>query len=294
MKQVLVAGVAVVDLVFRVDEMPRRADKYRAQDAKIIGGGCAANAAVAIARLGGGATLVARLGDDAIADIILNDLRKENVNIKTVHQTIGGRSSFSSVYVDSKGERQIMNFRGDGLSPHADWLDDNLRADAILTDNRWPELTAKTMLMARAQNIPGVVDAEEPIEIKCLENASHIVFSRQGLNALTGETNLPKALKAARKLLTAWLCVTDGVAGVYFLQQNNVEHIPAFNIEAIDTLGAGDIWHGAFTLRLAEGASEQDAIEFANAAAALKCTQYGGRAGCPNRDRTEKFLQEQT
>ena len=86
--------------------------------------------------------------------------------------------------------------------------------------------------------------------------------------------------------------MTDGESGVFFLDNNRVEHIPAFKVDVKDTLGAGDIWHGAFALRLAEGADEITAIEFANAAAAIKCTRHGGRAGCPDRDRTNDFLTE--
>ncbi len=292
MTRVLVAGVAVVDLLFRMDEMPRRAEKYRALDAKIVGGGCAANAAVSIARLGGESVLITRLGEDAIGDIILNGLRDENVNLDYLHRASGGKSSFSSVYVDRDGERQIMNFRGSGLIQHANWLSEELKSDAVLADNRWPEMTRKVMNMARLQNIPGIIDAEEPISLSCLEEASHIAFSRQGLSALTGEQDLAIALKAAAKKLSAWLCVTDGPEGVFFLRQNKVENIPAFNIEVVDTLGAGDVWHGAFALRIAEGASESIAVEFANASAAIKCTRYGGRDGCPDRDGTNKFLME--
>ncbi len=294
MTRVLVAGVAVVDLVFRVDEMPRRAEKYRAQDARIVGGGCAANAAVAIARLGGEATLAARLGNDAIAGMIIADLLAENVNIESVHQASGGKSSFSSIYVDRDGERQIMNFRGSGLIQNTDWLDHDIKAESILSDNRWPEMTSKMMALARAQNIPGIIDAEEPIKLESLKEASHIAFSRQGLVALTGEKNLTIALKIANRKLSAWLCVTDGPAGVYFLKQGKVEHLPAFDIDVVDTLAAGDIWHGAFALRVAEGADEPAAIEFANAAAAIKCTEYGGRTGCPDRKRTNDFLMEKT
>ncbi|MCP4075256.1 MAG: sugar kinase [Gammaproteobacteria bacterium] len=292
MTRILVAGVAVVDMVFRVDEMPRKADKYRALDAIIVGGGCAANAAVAISRLGGDAALISRLGGDAIADLILNELRDEKVALNYIHRAREGKSSYSSIYVDEEGERQIMNFRGSGLIQHANWLDEGIKADAILADNRWPEMTEKMMRMARLQDIPGIIDAEQPVTLNSLQDASHIAFSRQGLVTLTGEDDLSIALKAAAKKLSAWLCVTDGPHGVYFLHQNMVENIPGFDIEVVDTLAAGDIWHGAFALRIAEGASETAAIEFANAAAAIKCMHYGGRAGCPNRNSTNNFLKE--
>ena len=292
MTRICVAGVAVLDFVFQVQEMPGDANKYRAQDATIVGGGCAANAAVAIARLGGDASLVARLGDDAIADIILNDLKSERVDTANVHRSEGGKSSFSSIYLDHEGERQIMNFRGNSLVQNTDWLDENIEFDAYLADNRWPAMTSKMMSIAKDKNIPGIIDAEDPIDLNSIKDASHIAFSRQGLVALTGENELSTALMVARKNLNAWLCVTDGPAGVFFIHANKVEHIPGFDVVAADTLGAGDIWHGAFTLRIAEGACETNAIEFANAAAAIKCTVAGGRKGCPNRTQTNNFLTE--
>ena len=81
MTQVFLAGMAVVDFVFSVDQLPDKAEKYRASDAHIVGGGCAANAAVAIARLGGEATLAACLGDDALGDLIISDLQLSLIHI---------------------------------------------------------------------------------------------------------------------------------------------------------------------------------------------------------------------
>ena len=292
MASILVAGVAVVDFVFEVDEMPQLAEKFRARNAVIVGGGCAANAAVAVSRLGGEAYLASRMGDDVMADIILAGLHKESVNTNAVNQATGGRSSFSSVYVDGNGERQIMNFRGSGLTEDTNWLDTVRHTDAILADNRWSPITVKAMAMARARDVPGVIDAEDPVNGEVLTGASHVAFSKQGLLALTGEDSAVSALKTASSKLPPWLCVTDGPDGVYFLHKGKVENIAGFVVDVKDTLGAGDIWHGAFALRLAEGADEIAAIEFANAAAAIKCKTYGGRTGCPDRVETDKFLKE--
>jgi sulfofructose kinase len=71
-----------------------------------------------------------------------------------------------------------------------------------------------------------------------------------------------------------------------------VIHDPAFPITAVDTLAAGDVWHGAFALGLAEGMPEREAVRFASATSALKCTRFGGRAGAPRRAEVERFLEE--
>jgi sulfofructose kinase len=156
----------------------------------------------------------------------------------------------------------------------------------VLADTRWPQGNLAALELARGRGIPGVLDAEAPVDPALIAAASHVAFSRQGLASLSsGE---PAEALAAMDL-PAWACVTDGAHGV-FLRGGG--HVPAFPVRAIDTLGAGDVWHGAFALRLAEGADETAAIRFANAAAALKCVRPWGREGCPTRAETEAFLKE--
>ena len=291
MTEVLIAGVAVAAIVMQVAELPRRAEKYRATDAMITVGGCAANAAVAMARHGGRARLAVRLGRDAIGDLIVAALAAEGVDLSLSDRRDGARSSFSSVHVDAAGERQIVNFRGAGLADTLD-LSAAPRPGAVLADNRWPMLTAAALARARSWGVPGIVDAEAPVEAEALRGASHIAFSMQGLAAYAPGLAVADALGRARDDFAAWVAVTDGARGVWFTEGAGVSHVPAFPVAAVDTLAAGDIWHGVFALRLAEGAEERSAIRFANAAAALKCRAFGGAAACPDRSATELFLKE--
>jgi sulfofructose kinase len=152
------------------------------------------------------------------------------------------------------------------------------------------------MRTARQRGIPGILDAEAPVREagEALACASHIAFSAQGLRDFAGVDALGEALAAARREIGAWVCVTDGAAGVTFFEQDGLAHEEAFPVEVVDTLGAGDIWHGAFALALGEGQGERGAIRFANAVAALKCTRFGGRAGTPTRDEAETLLRSRT
>ena len=109
MVNVLITGVSVVDFIFQLNEIPKENEKFRAENASISGGGIAANAAVAVSRLGGTPTLVSRLGYDQIGSMIKNDLIEEGVNVNFTKQFQGNRSSFSSVYIDKKGDRQVVN-----------------------------------------------------------------------------------------------------------------------------------------------------------------------------------------
>lgn len=292
MTAILVIGVAVADFVFQVEALPQGARKFRAQTAEIVGGGCAANAAVAIARLGGEAHLGARMGDDQMGDVIVADLQAEGVHTALVQRTPNARSSFSSIYVDGTGERQIMNFRGAGLTQDVAWITDAPPVKAVLADTRWTKGAIAALDMARARGVPGVVDAENPMEHAVLAHASHVAFSRDGLQSYAPGPDLPTALAQAADRLDTWAAVTDGANGVWYTTPGGIDHIPAFPITVRDTTGAGDVWHGAFTLALAEGQSEPQAIRFANATAAIKCQTFGGRNGCPDRPELNDFLKE--
>jgi len=292
MVKVVCCGMAVIDFMFMVDEMPQRAEKYRASETKIVGGGGAANAAVAVARLGGQGHLAGRLGDDQIADMIVQDLRAEGVNCDLLKRFENGRSSFSSVLVDRAGERQIVNFRGVGFGDEANWP--VMEFDAALADTRWAEGAEELMDRARALGVPGVMDAEAPCRETIPESASHVAFSTQGLKDFASTDDLETGLLFASAKLDAWVCVTDGANGIFVVKDGSVKNIPGFEVEVVDTLGAGDIWHAAFALRLGEGADEFGAVVFANAAAALKCRKFGGRAATPERAEVERFLREKS
>jgi len=166
--------------------------------------------------------------------------------------------------------------------------------DAALADTRWPKGGAAVLKAARNLSRPGVLDAEVPVgeAAEALTLASHIAFSAQGLREYTGLQDLQAGLRQAQNQAGAWVCYTDGAKGVTFIDGDTMRHVPAFVVEAVDTLGAGDVWHGAFALALGEGRREEDAILFANAVAALKCTKFGGRAGIPNRTETEAFMRQ--
>jgi sulfofructose kinase len=294
-KRVLCVGIATLDQVFRVQAMPTRAEKYRAQDLVVTGGGTAANGAVAIARLGGAVSLYAVLGDDPVGDAILAGLEREKVDCSAVRRLPGLRSPLSAIMVDEAGERMIVSYADPHIPGPPSWLPARLPegVDAVLGDTRWQTGSAHFFRLARAAGVPAVLDADRaPQEVpELLALATHVAFSMQGLGDLTG-IGEPRAALAAFGAGNAWLGVTDGAAGVYHWAKGAIAHDPAFAVEALDTLGAGDTWHGGFALGLAEGMTEPTAIRFASAAAALKCTRFGGREGMPHRAEVERLLSQ--
>ena len=287
------------DFVFSVDEIPSEARKYRARDFTVIGGGCAATAAVAVARLGGDSHLISRLGNDFTADIIIRDLEADRVNCAGVRRFDGLKSPLSAIMVDQTGERMIMGYRDHTIPTDPSFVAEyfDATADAVLADSRWAEGAVRLFELAAEKGIPAVFDGEMPFDIHeraAVLLSSHPVFSAQGLRDYADEDNLLTGLLAAStKRDGRWTAVTDGPNGVYVARDGLLRHLPGFAIDVIDTLGAGDVWHGAFALALAEGQSDEQALLFASAAAALKCTQFGGRTGTPGRADLNRFLENQ-
>ncbi len=295
MAKVITLGIAAQDFVFSVDEFPVEPRKYRARDIAVVGGGCAATAAVAIARLGGDSHLVSRLGNDVTARIIVEDLEADGVDCSGIRLFDGCKSPMSAITVDQNGERLVMNYRDETMPADPGFVSDHFAGtDAVLADSRWPEGALHLFRLAIEKDIPSVLDGEMPFgegERAAADLATHPVFSTQGLSDYANEPDLINGLLAANALREGrWTAVTDGSNGVFVAQQGRIHRLPGHKIAVVDTLGAGDVWHGAFALALAEGQSDEKALKFASAAAALKCTRFGGRKGTPNRQVLSEFL----
>jgi sulfofructose kinase len=291
---VLCVGHAVQDFVFSVAALPSRGEKYRAHAFDSVGGGPAATAAVAIAKLGGIARLAARLGDDAVADVVVAELERYGVDCALLRRHAGRTTSLSAVMLDPAGERMIVNYLDPELPRAADWVPDPaaLGVGAVLGDVRWPEGSARALALAKAAGIPAVLDADRPVprDGVLLTSASHVAFSAEGLCEYAGDEDPVRALRTVGSKLDAWCCVTAGAEGVHVWSRGELTHHPSFRVPVVDTLGAGDVWHGAFALALAEGRDEVAAVRFAQAAAAIKVQRRGGRAGAPTRDEAERLL----
>ncbi|CAN7739174.1 PfkB family carbohydrate kinase [Bosea sp. LjRoot9] len=286
-------GIATLDYVYSVETMPTRGEKYRSRDLAVVGGGCAGNASVAIARLGGRSWLATRLADDLTGDQIVAELEGEGVDTGFCLRAPGLRSPVSAILVDAEGERMVISYSDPAMPVTTDWLPGSLPegADAVLADTRWGEGALAALTLARKAGVPGVLDADrKPPHPDLVATASHVAFSAQALQELSEEDDPRLGLAKIAGNAETWLAVTLGKEGVLFVENGAIAHIPAFPVVAVDTLGAGDVWHGAFALALAEGQGERAAIRFASATAAIKCTRFGGRAGAPRREEVERFL----
>jgi sulfofructose kinase len=295
MANILCAGIAVLDEVFRVGAFPLPDTKVQASEFITIGGGNAANAAVAIARLGGKAYFAAPLGVDEIGDRLIESLRREGVECVGCVRVPEARTPVSGIFVDARGERTIANYRDHRLNDARVGDPERLVAavDAVLVDNRFPDFVAPICRAAMARRIPVVIDADkEADDLEPLFTATHVIFSAQCLRATARADDLASGLAHMGKLTDAFLAVTDGPRPVLWYDRDGamIREMPVFAIKAVDTLGAGDVFHGAFVLAWVEGRGVEDALRFAAAAAGLKCSRFGGSAAAPQRAEVEALL----
>lgn len=292
---ILCVGAATFDTIFKVPAIPAVPTKVLPTACVQLAGGMAASGGAAIVRLGGRVEFWARVGDDPVGRATIADLAAAGLDLTRVRLVPGGRSTVCTILVDDAGGRLVVPYYDPQLDPDAGWLpvDAIARFDALLVDARWPAGAARVLAAARAAGRIAVLDADvsPPGVIEQLAPlASHVVFSEPALQAFAGDAAIDAALRFAGARLPGFVGVTLGAAGFRWLDGGAIRHLPAPTVPVVDTLSAGDVFHGAFTLALAEGADAATAGRFANAAAALKCTRFGGRTGAPARAEVEACL----
>ncbi|WP_330984186.1 MULTISPECIES: sugar kinase [Enterobacterales] len=294
MIRIACVGIAVMDRIYYVGELPREGGKYVANNYREVGGGPAATAAVAAAKLGAQVDFIGRVGDDDTGTSLLQELESYGVSTRYTKRFQNARSSQSGIVVDAQGERIIVNYPSPDLLMDASWLDeiDFSQWDVVLADVRWHDGTKKAFTLARQASVTTVLDGDiTPQDISDLVSLSdHAVFSAPGLRRMSGEQDLMIGLKQSKTLTNGHVYVTHGSEGCFWLENQDIAHQPGFAVDVVDTTGAGDVFHGAFAFSLAQGVAGAEAIRFASAVAALKCTRPGGREGIPDCDQTRSFL----
>jgi len=296
--RILCTGILVLDEVFRVDEFPKADGKVEAKGFFVVNGGCAANAAVAIARLGGRAALASPLGgptgEDGNGDRVLAALVRENVDISACQRVDGLATALSAIFIDARGDRTIVTYRDKRIAAVTPIDPEAIvaGADLVLADNRYPQFAQPVCEEARRRGLPVVLDADKPtvVDDALFQIATHVVFSAECLTATTGCDDLGNGLEAIARHTGAFLAVSNGPNDILVLKDGTFGRVPVFPVTAVDTLGAGDALHGGFALALAEGRNEAAALRFGAAVAGLKCTRIGGSAGAPGRAEVEALL----
>jgi sugar/nucleoside kinase (ribokinase family) len=297
--RILCIGIPVRDLTFRIEELPERGFKVNASHFDEIAGGNALNAAIATVRLGGRASICGPMGDarETSAKYIFDSLAQEGIDTQHVVHMPGLVTPISNIMIDPSGERTIVTFRDPQLwkvrLPDADTLLDD--CSAILAENRCAEFCTDLCAEARRRGIPVIVDVDRTMSLRegLLTASSHLVFSSEALQSTASVANDAEALRKIAKLTPSFLAATRGAQGTIWLDEHQtLQHTPAFPVHTVDTLGAGDVFHGAFALAITENQELRQALRFASATAALKCTRFGGAFAAPQRAEVEALLSQ--
>lgn len=290
-KHVLCVGAAVLDTLFRVRTLPSGQGKVLPYDMLQIAEGMASSAAYAVVRLGGKASLWGAVGNDGTGERIIRELGEAGIVTEGMLRVEGARSAVSTILVDDAGERLIVPFYDPKLHHiiKAFTSDDITAFDAVLVDVRWPALALKVLQAARRLGKPAILDgdvAPDGVIEQLAPGATHIVFSEPAAQRLTGTEDFSEMVRLLKRRFShSFICVTAGAAGSFWFDDhsNEIRHSPTIDIRAVDTLAAGDIFHGAFALTIAEGKAPAEAIQLSSIAAAMKCEVFGGRSGAPTR-----------
>lgn len=277
--------------------MPSQPTKTLARRYEVRAGGMSLHASIAAARLGAVVRLLGRVGADAAADFLRARLDAEGVQSRGLESVAGASTSLASVIVDAHGARQIFIHRGNALARgHALDTRQLEGADLVLTDPRWPDGAATALHWARERGVPSLLDADvAPPEVvdRLLPLARWVAFSEPGLASWARGRAQDEALRAAREAGPMLALVTLGADGARYVDRwdpARTHHVPATPVNAVDTTGAGDVFHAAFAIALAEQRPVADAVAWACAAAAFKCERGGGNEGAPTRRELRDWL----
>ena len=303
--RIVVVGSINVDLVVRVANLPRPGETVLGGRFASVPGGKGANQAVAAARAGGHTTFVARVGDDSMGHAAIEALRAEGIETDFITITPHAPTGVALILVDAVGENSIAVAGGanDRLSS-----DDIERArpaieaaDVLLLQLEVPlEAVAHAVSIAQSAGTRVILNPApaRPLSAALLARVDILTPNETEGESLASPGHAPAPSAADAEALAGMLLglgpravvLTRGAAGALVAAANDCTHVPAFSVEPLDTVAAGDVFNGCLAVMLAEGLDLVAATRFAAAAAAISVTREGAQTSAPRRGEIEAFL----
>lgn len=282
-------AVAVDDLLY-LDAYPAAGSKVQVREERREGGGLAGTALVAAARLGARAAYAGVLGDDELSRFTLAQLERSGVDCSAVLRQLGARPRHAVIIVDgSTGGRTVLSSRAGVVPPPPEMAAADLVAACrvLFVDHTVADFALTTVPLAQRLGVPVVADLERvtPEVMALSELIDHLVVGLGFARQVTGCTSPAEMVQALSGPGRAACVVTAGEQGCWYVDRQRggeVRHQPALRVEAMDTTGCGDVFHGAYAAMIARGEPVARAVAVATVAAGLKATQPGGRQGIPD------------
>lgn len=264
------------------------------------GGGCCATALVAASRLGFSTAFIGNTGDDEAGRQIRETFIADNVSIEGVDIIEGRRSSLGYVMIDpAKSTRTKFPYRNN--LPDIKWTEekyDLIRNARILhIDSTNYNNSMEAARIAREAGIPVSMDGcskkvDNSPNARLAAMADILIMNEAFPYYTSGKDNLEEAMKYFADAGSKIVISTLGEKGCVALIDGELKRFPAYKVNAIDSTGAGDVFHGAFVAAYLRNYSLEECIRYASAVAAIKCMKIGGRAGIPNHEQTLEFMKK--
>lgn len=295
--RIVCIGQCAFDMTFPIQEPLIENQKYRIMEPFSCIGGPAANAACLNAMWGAETSLISRCGKDFYGKEIKWILRNSGVDVTHVLEEEGFTTPLSAIIANaSNGCRTIFNCPG---LPQEQAFTYPKHADALLLDGH--ELPASLEALDRYPQAISVMDAGTYHKETSIlaQRVTYLVCSQDYARQYTGEDievtqpqSWQKTFAALHELHAGTIVVTLGEQGLLYEENNSILHMDAFAVDARDTTGAGDIFHGAFTYCMAKGYTIADALRISSAAGAICVQTLGGQTSIPDKDMMNRFLQD--
>jgi sulfofructose kinase len=274
-------------------------------------GGLVATALVAAARMGASCTFAGMLGVDELSNFAIKQLSSERINILLPSSESQCCPIHSTIVVGTaNGTRNIFFDHIPSEIRLAEWPEENIirNARVLIVDDYLPKTQLRAAQIARENRIPVIADFERPDApdlAALIDLTDHLILSEDFAAKVTGcndPIDIVRSLWNGGRSLVAltcgksgcWFAAQDGMNGAEYKSGPTISHQPAFPVDAVDTTGCGDVFHGAYAAALVDRASAHDAIQWAAAAAAIKASRRGGQSGAPTRAEVKQFLEVST
>ena len=293
--EVVGMGLNSVDFIGLVPEFPTINSKMKLLQFSKQGGGQVATAMVALARWGAKTKYIGKVGGDELGSFSLDTIREEGVDISSVTIELHANNQFAMILVDGvSGERTILWDRDERLMYREGELKkkDICSGKILHLDGHDIRAAIRSAQWAKKEGIPTVIDIDkvEPLTGKLIRQIDFVITSSRFPTLMTGIPDREKALIELQKQTSGFLCSTLGYEGAMALVNGEILYVKGFKIKAVDTTGAGDVFHAGFIYGLLQNWELVKILKFANAAAALKCLDLGGRKGIPALEEVQTFL----
>jgi sulfofructose kinase len=288
-------GLNSVDFLTLVPEFPAPNSKMKMLQFSKQGGGQVATAMVALSRWGVKTKYIGKVGEDELGQFSLQSIGQGGVDISSVKIEPNATNQFATIIVDgSTGDGTILWNRDERLM----YREGELRKEEVCCgrllhlDGHDIHAAIQCARWAREEGIPTIVDLDkvEPLTSELIKKMDFVITSSRFPTLFTGISDREKALIEMQRQTPGFLCATLGREGAVALAEGNILRFKGFEVDVVDTTGAGDVFHAGFIYGLLQHWEVRKILKFANAVAALKCRELGGRKGIPTLKETQNFL----